>query len=458
MKKNQLNLIIFLFVALLFSVGLVLVSDYSALVLAAVLGLILIIIFWNFPEIGIYAMIFLYPFNYLEFYYGSLNVPYCDLVGLILFASWSLKTAYYWFIGKERLSLKNFPGWILMLLFVLSAVLSLVNVENSLLMYALKYILRPIIFFYLIYVILPFNLLNTEKKIFTAFKVMFFLGLTLSVMGIWSLIFPPIEGLRRVVPISIFGLYPLGTNHNLFAEIFVCLIPVSLILFWQEKKSLVTKNLYLLGALVMAGVNLLTLSRAGWLALAFQGLILVVLNYRREVIKFFSNYLFYLSLALLTPFLYLMYQLLNSYIVVSSNLNRLKLIDISWEMFTAHPLVGRGIGEFIIVVSGVKWYIIEYGGPLDAHGFLFKTLAEVGLLGTAAFVALLSYYLVIIALGYKKSQNKPFQPVILGLLLVVIGVITFQLSGTGYYLAKLWLPIGLALAGLRVYGLKYLKS
>lgn len=458
MEKINKNLIYFLIIAAIFCTGAAFSPDYAVYLLSGLLLLLLIIFFIRYPEIGIYLMIFLYPFNYFEFYYGSIDVPYADMVGLILFVSWVIKTGYLLFTRRERISLKNFPGWAFMLLFVLSAVLSLINVDQELLTYSIKYILRPILFFYLIFVILPFNIINTEKKLFTAFKVMYALGITLSLMGIWSLIFPPIVGLRRVVPISIFGIYPLGTNHNLFAEIFVCLIPVAMILFWQENKSLVLKNFYLMGALLMSGVNLLTLSRGGWLALFSEFIILIAIKYRKEVAKYFTNYLFYLALALSTPILYLMYQLLTSYVVVSSNLNRLKLIDIAWNMFQANPIIGHGIGSFTVVVSGVQWYIIEYGGPLDAHGFLFKTLAEIGILGTICFVSLLLYYLSVLALAYKKSQNKDYNWVIIGMLLAVIGCIIFQFFGTGYYIAKLWLPIGIAVASLKVYGLRYVKS
>jgi len=456
--QDNKNLIFVIILAIILIFSFTFTSEISLYFLLLLLLVVLIILFSFYPILGVYLMVFLYPFNYFEFIYGQINVPYVDLVGLVLFISWGLKKIYWHFIGKEKLSIADFPMWFLMFLFVLSAALSLINIERELLLTGLKYILRPLIFFYLIYVILPFNIIDNAKKLFQVLKIMFVLGLGLSLMGLWSLAFPPIEGLRRVVPISILGIYPLGTNHNLYAEVLVCLIPLALILFWQEKKDLFWKNIYLFGALIMTGVNLLTLSRAGWLTIALQIVILAILKYRGEIKKLLVNYLFYLGLAIITPILYLMYRLLTSYVVVSSNLNRLKLIEIAFDMLADHPFIGNGVGTFITVVSQVQWYIIEYGGALDAHGFVFKTLAEVGVLGTIAFILLLVYPVYLLIKGYQKSLNHNYNWVVLGMLLAVIGVISFQLFGTGYYIAKLWLPIGLGLATLKIYKLEFIKK
>ncbi|MFC1598718.1 O-antigen ligase family protein [Patescibacteria group bacterium] len=456
--KDNKNLIFIILLAAILTLSFTLTNELSLYFLLTLLVIVLVIVFSLYPIIGIYLMVFLYPFNYFEFIYGNINVPYVDLVGLVLFFSWGIKKLYWQYTGKQKLSLADFPLLSLMFLFTISAVLSLINIESELLLSGIKYVLRPLIFFYLIYIILPFNIIDNTKKLFHALKIMFVLGLGLSLMGLWSLAFPPLEGLRRVVPISIFGIYPLGTNHNLYAEVFVCLIPLALILFWLEKKDLFWKNIYLFGALIMTGVNLLTLSRAGWLTIALQLVVLAILKYRKEMKDLVKNYLFYIGLAILTPVLYLMYQLLTSYVVISSNLNRLKLIEIAFDMFADHPIIGSGVGSFIVVVSQVQWYIIEYGGALDAHGFVFKTLAEIGILGTFAFIALLAYPVYLLIKAYQKSVKQEYNWVVLGMLLAVIGVIIFQLSGTGYYIAKLWLPIGLALATLKIYKLDFIKK
>ncbi len=451
---NLKSLFFVIFLAAVFAAGFAMAGDFSFYILVGLLAVLIFLFFIIYPESGIYLIAFLYPFIYLEFIYQNFNIPYVDLIGLILLLAFGIRFLYLIVVKKMTISWKNFPAAFFMFLFVLASIASLWNVEREWLSLAIKYIFRPILFFYLVYVVLPFNIIDSFKKLYNTFKVLFVLGLALSFMGIWSLIFPPFEGIRRAIPFAIAGVYPLGTNHNLLAEILVALIPVALILFWHEKDSFF-KNVYLLGALLMIAVNLLTLSRSGWLALFVEMLILAWLKYRQEVKHIFRDYLFYFVLALFLPVLYLMYSLFTSQIISSSNLNRLKLIEISLTLFREHPLFGQGIGTFTNILAGIQWYIMEYGSVLDAHGFIFKTLAETGIFGTLTFLALLGYIVYVMFQAYKKSQKTQYSWLVLGMLLAVVGVIVFQFFGTSYFLGKMWLPIGLALASLKLTKLKF---
>jgi O-antigen ligase len=444
--KNFWILIAIIFLLLIFISFL---GEQAYYILAGLVLLFLIIFFWFYPQIGIYLIVFLFPFNYWEFVYGSINIPYVDLVALILFIAWFVKFIYLIFTKKQKLVLKNFPGWFFMLLFVMAGALSLMSVDRELFWQSLKYFFRPIIFFYLMFIALPYNIIDSFKKLYNVFNIMFVLGILLSLTGLWSLIFPPFLGIRRAVPISIFGIWPLGTNHNSLAEVFVCLIPIALILFWKEK-DIFMKNIYLVGALLMTGINLLTLSRSGWLAILLELFILLVLKYRESAKRFFTSYLFYLILILVAPILYLMYQLATSNIIVTSNLSRFKLIEIALHMFKQHPFFGAGVGTFVPFVNQTTWYIVEYGNALDAHGFIFKTLAETGIFGTLSFLAILAYIIYRLILAYKKYSNTQYAWLIAGLLCLAVGDIVFQLFSTSYYLARFWLPLGLTLTAIKL--------
>jgi len=383
-------------------------------------------------------------------------VPYVDIVALILFISFSAKLIFLYFSQGRKISMRDFPLWFFMLLFALSGALSLTNVDREYFNESLKYLIRPICFFYL-FIFLPFNIIDDFKKLFQTYKIMFVLGIILSLMGVWSLIFPPFTGIRQAVPLSIFGVWPLGTNHNSLAEILICLIPIALILFWQEKDIFI-KNLYLLGALLMTAVNLLTLSRGGWLALMVELLILLILKYRESTKRFLMSYLFYMILLLIAPILFLMYQLMTSTVIVSSNLSRLKLAEIAINVFKQYPLIGAGVGTFIGIVAQTTWYVVEYGNPLDAHGFIFKTMAETGILGTLSFLAILGSALYLLTKGYIKNNRTHYSWLILGVLLMAVGDITFQLFSTNYYIARFWLPLGLALTTLKLADIKFLNQ
>jgi hypothetical protein len=442
-------------IAAFFSLGFSQGELASYFILAVLAVIVAISILMKYPQWGIYLMALLFPFTYLELVYADFNVPYVDMAALLLFIAWSLKALYLHFSYKRRLSLKNFPGWFFMALFVFICAISLMNVDQEFLSFCLKYLFRPIIFFYLMFVVLPFNIVDTFKKFYTSLKIMFALGIGLSVMGIWSLFAQTVVGLRRVLPLSIFGAYPLGTNHNQLAEVFIILIPMALILFWQEK-NVFWKNVYLGGALLMAGVNLLTLSRSGWIALGLQMFILLLFKYRHEMKRIFTPVALYFLAILLVPAGVLMYLLVQAGITESATLNRLKLIEVSLLLFEKYPLFGAGIGVFTQIMAQVKWYLIEYGDVLDSHGFIFKNLAETGLLGTATFCFLVFYFIYILYKGYKQAPNSAYSWIILGCFLAVVGIFAFQLFGTSYYISKTWLPVGLSLAALKLCKIKYL--
>lgn len=452
-KGKYLGLLILLIAAWL-NTGFAFTADWTVYAVAFIVLLLLITFFSKYPEIGIYLIAFLFPFTDWQFIYQDINVPYGDLLALILFVAWIIRVVYLNFAKRQKILL---PGLLFMALFVMSAVLSLFGVERELFLYSVKYIFRPIIFFYLMFIILPYNIIDTFSKFFKTLRVLFVLGVSISAMGIVSLFVTPLEGVKRVVPISIFGIYPLGTNHNLIAEVLVALIPFALILFWYEK-DIFWRNIYLLGVLLMAGINLLTLSRAGWIALGLQVLMLMFFKYRRQTKKFLTSYALLLISIFIAPIIYLMYQLAVSNVITSSNLNRLKLIEVALNLFYQSPIIGKGIGVYTQILAQVKWYLIEYGGVLDAHGFVFKTLAETGIIGTIAFGILLYYIILVMYKAYKQNEYSQYSWLILGGLLVVVGSIVFQFFGTSYYIAKLWLPIGLALTSLKLCKIKFFNN
>ncbi|MFA5187856.1 MAG: O-antigen ligase family protein [Patescibacteria group bacterium] len=453
--KNKIFWLIIILAALI-TASLSLTNEGSWYPLIFLIFILLFLIFLSRPELGIYLIALLFPYNDWLFIYYEYNIPYVDLIALLLFIAWLARVIYLYLEKREKLSLKNFPLLGLMLVFIIASFLSLLNIEGQWLLMGIKYIFRPIIFFYLMFVILPFNIIDNYKKLDNTFKIICFTGMILAFIGIVSLIIPPFENINRAMPISIFGIWPLGSNQNALAEIFVVTIPLALILFWKEK-DIFMKAVYLICVLLMAGVNMLTLSRAGWIAFAMELLLLVILKYRHEVKKFFTNSLSYIIGLLLVPVIYLMYQLFASGIVSASDSNRLKLIDIALTLFSSHPFLGNGAGTFTLILGQIRWYLIEYGGVLDAHSYLFKTLAETGVVGTLSFIALLAYVCYIIFRGYIKAKDSQASLVILGCFLAVIGAFIFQFFGTSYYLAKMWLPVGLALASLQIFNLYKVK-
>ncbi len=424
-----------------------------------ILSVILILIFFfRFINLGLYLIVLFYPFIYLQLFIGrDINIPYVDLLAVFVFLAWALRSLllppygglrFVKEIGRgAKFSWENFPGFLFFLLFILASLLSLINTDNFL--FSLKYILRPLSFFYLMFVVLPYNVINSKKVLMNVFWSLFSVGVFVALMGLWSVLFPAGTGLfRRALPLPIFGISVLGTNHNLIAEVLISVIPIGFILIWEAKDILIRKFL-IIGVLLMSVVNLLTFSRTGWIALAFELLVLVLVKYRKNIRSLFELGL--VIFLILSPLVLYGYIFMTSEIVRSSNLNRLALTKIALETFAKHPIVGAGAGTFVEQVARDRWYVVDFGNPSEAHGVVQKLLAETGLFGFLTFFVMLGYIIWRLIRAYRNSEKgSSYKYILLALILSSGGSIIFQLFNTSYFVSKLWLPLGVALAAARL--------
>ena len=441
MNKNQKN-IFWLGITALF-LGAVIVFLRPEVIwgfLATVL--VLLVFFWRL-EWGLYLMTALYPFIYWQLVFGSLNVPWVDAIALLLFTAWLIKILIQHFRGEKSLTLKDFPGWIFFILFLISGILSLLNAPDWLA--SLKYLLRPLAFFYLMFVFLPVNLISNLRILKNVLWILYGVGILTALMGLWSLAFPASHELfRRALPPLINGFNPLGSSHNVLAEVLVGIIPIGWLLAITDKQGLRQRWLWL-GLILMLAINLMTFSRAGWLALILEVITLIIFYYRQYWRKIFGTFL--AILILLLPIWFLLGEFLNSPLVKSSNSNRWYLTTIAWQSFKSHPWTGAGAGTFIQKVAQDQWYLLDFGSPLEAHGVIQKLGAELGILGIATFLGLLAFCFWYLWQTYKKlPEHSNWRTLILCLSVSALGSAFFQLFNTSYFISKLWLPIGVAMA------------
>lgn len=442
--------------------------------------LVLIATFAVWPMLGWSLVVLSYPFIYLQLFIGrEINIPYVDLLAMLTFAGVAIQKFLPFrsgngggatrpakfqrsgrggatggnfspsFRGGARggaWSLLSLPGLVPFVLFITVAALSLQNVEHLAL--GFKYLLRPLSFFYLMFVVLPILVIDTPKRLFTTLRMMFLVGGIAAAMGIWSMLFPPEPGaFRRAVPIAIFGTTPLGTNHNLIAEVLVSVIPIGIILAAFVHGRL--RRWYVVGTAALALITLLTFSRNGWLTLAIEGAILLVVLARDRGISWRRIASYAAPAAALAVLAIAVFS--TTTVAQSSNLNRLRLTEIAVAQFRDHPWVGAGVGTFIEAVSRDRWYIADFGKPQEAHGLVQKLLAETGALGLLTFVWLLIAIVRHIVRVYRRSEVAPaWRLILLALLCSAFGSIIFQLFNTSYFVSKLWLPLGLALAATRL--------
>lgn len=395
-----------------------------------------------FGLVLVYLLVALYPFINLQFEWGEINVPWADMVALVM-----LPYVIYLVVKSGKFSLKdNFPGFFFYLLWLASGALSLMNVPFDI-EPAVQYFFRPIGFFWLMYLVAPWNILKDygNKKVFqNIFYIFLGLGLFASLMGFWSYLFSPAVSFlaRRAGTTAFFGLWPLGGSHNQIAEVLVAAVPFVLVLFWLERRGL-GKRLLLVAAIFMSAVTLLTFSRSGWISLGLEFLLLLFLVYRAKLVTIFKYTL--AMILVLAPLGVYMALFSRQEFVSSSTENRATLIRMAWDFFRDHPAFGNGPGVYRQMVLRDRFYVLEYGEYADAHGFIQQTAAEQGLFGLAAFLALLAYACYMITKAYLKNRDDPYWgKVLLGAALVAAGTISFQVFQTSYYNSKLWVPLGMA--------------
>ena len=416
-------------------------------VLLVDLGLIIFWLSYHFFSAAFLAVVLLHPFVGYEFVAGGLNVPYGDLLATVVLAAWLLRTFLHW--PQTRLNWKrDLPGVIFVGLFFISGALSIINAELPLT--SLKYLLRPLIFFYMCFVVLPVNIIKDEKQLKRIYQAFFVLGIFTALIGLASF-FLTTGGpwyTKRALPLPIFGMNIFGGNQNALAEVLTICIPFTLILLSLTKKIRL-QGFYLVGLMLMSAILLLTFSRSGWIALLMEMIILFIFGFGAKIPKTFILPIITSIVLIPTIFYFSVWQQVAW--VRESNENRLILTEISWDNFIEHPVIGNGLNSYRDLISQVFAYTVEFGEPLDSHGFVQKILVEQGLMGLISFVAFLIYifYVYLKAFIAEKDRHERFYLVCL--IMMLSGIVMFELFSTSYYIAKMWLPIGVGLAAIKLY-------
>jgi O-antigen ligase len=345
--------------------------------------------------------------------------------------------------------LKKFPGWQFFIAVAIAGVLAIIN--NQYPLPAFKYWLRPILFFYLTYILLPVNIIQTKTELKRIMKLMVGTGLVAGVLGLLGVFFG--EGfwfLGRAGGLSIFGVNPLGGNHNAVAEVLIAILPMAFVLYILMRK-IQHRGWYLLAILFSMGVILLTFSRSGWLALVIMLLILYFARFSKKFDKRSAILVFVVVAIVVLTFYALIWSQVEE--VRGSTSSRWLMTGVAWHNFLDRPIIGNGLNTFNEIVGGTFVYFVEFGDPLDSHGFLQKVMTEMGLLGLFSFISMLGYFGYEYVKAYNRAEKKE-RLIVLGFIMMFCGVVFFQLFSTSYYIVKMWLPIGVGLVGVKLYSQK----
>lgn len=452
-KSRSFTLVTFAFFLFLVFV---IFSLYWEVAMGIILLFALLLIFAFYPEFGLYSMIIFLPFIDWHFeFFSRFEVPFIDLLALLVILSFSFRSVYFLLFNREKLKL-NFPLFFPFALFFLAVTVSNLFSENIL--SNIWYSVRWILLFYFAYIIFPINVIK-EKRIFKNALICFCVsGLIISVMGFISLFMQDWQNeFIRVSPLGFFNIYPIGKNHNLIVEVLVVSLFFTMALkrcFSEETKRRLLDLLIIFQGLILIG----TFSRAAWIALFLQAA--VYLFYTRYVKdKSIKKVVLpiVISLIIIFPLVLYMFKLQGEYSIgTTSTESRMLSLEIALESFWQKPFLGHGSGQFVNLIGENVRFVAKYGEPLDSHGVWQKVLVENGIVGASAFVF---FVLAISNLFIKKfRQYKKYYRALLPIILGVFGMAVIQFFNTSYYKGKMWLPVALVLASFSIIEINLAKK
>lgn len=378
---------------------------------------------------------------------GSVDLLLGEVVAIVVLIAWGLRTIAHWIKRHDP----NWEPWIPLLWPMMGIVAThLLSTQSSFhpdVLLVIKYTIRPILWCYIVYVVLTVNAIRSSRRLRMVLGIIATTGMFAAFMGFVSLWFPQMAGqpFPRAVPLSVFGISVLGDNHNLIAEWFVVSVSSTIALSLLTKSDRLRRILKAM-ALFQIVIALLTFARTLWIVFAFEAVLAGWFIWRDLFKKYLPIVL--ISCLFLLPLGVLMTTFSSSKFVQSSTSTRLMLSQIAMNIWAQSPWVGSGAGTFVERIGSTTIFLIEYGAPLDSHGWLQKLLAEVGIIGLLAVVFFFWRIFVFIQKELKTTfaYHSAERDVFLIFAITVYGELIYQLFNTNYWSGKLWLPIGLLFA------------
>lgn len=428
-------IIIILFVGVVFAFRYTYFSFYLALFLLPFLGITV-----SFPTASLRLG--------QRAFGGSIDLYLGEVILLFVLAAWAMKIFVLWYERRDKKWRPRLPLLKPYLTLAAAHFVSIFSPYKPDAVLALKFVVRPVIFCYLAFIALPVNLIRSRRRLRAVLMIMMVVGCAAALNGLVSLGSIDVLGswVWRARPMALFGVNPIGENHNVLAELLLATGPMTLALGALVKKVRNRRVLYGLAALQTL-VALLTLARTAWLVFLAQLIFMFATEWRHTVKKYLAELV--LAIILLSPLAWFQLQFSFSPTAQSSNSTRWMLTDIAYQSFLEHPIMGSGAGTFMNRVGNAFIFFQEFGNPLDAHGFIQKLMVETGLLGLLAYAFLLWRGAV---LARKKLHALTDHARLAGYALVAAagGAICYQFLNTAYWTAHMWLPVGIMLAGLEV--------
>jgi O-antigen ligase len=402
---------------------------------------------------------------------AGITVRASQIFSLFALIAWIL----IFLIKKKDFNAKN-PLLIPIFIFFGSALISLINAQN---------IQRGIItllftiFTIAISIVIP-NIIKSKNNLEKVIKIILISSVIVSLFGIYQFIGDVVglpeelTGLREHYTKKVFGfprVHSVSTEPLYFAN--YLLIPISILLAFVLSKKKIKLPFSIIATIFILALTtlslILTLSRGGYLALAFL-FFLFGIFFIRSVLTLKNVIIIstILITAIVSAYGFLLFtdreknieiflKQATTYTAGAGVEERFDTYDQSISMIKEYPVIGGGIGNFGSYVARNPNMQPKDGWAIVNNEFL-EIWAEQGIIGLLIFLSLIFIIIIrsIKALG-RKNIDPYLKTILIGLLFAFLAILVQYQTFSTLYVLHIWFLVGLIVATQNMI-FKYNKS
>lgn len=253
--------------------------------------------------------------------------------------------------------------------------------------------------------------------------------------------------------ISTFG------NSTYFAGYLVLMLPFILsnvLIHIQQKKSLIAQTVLVLLLFTMIFLLIKTGSRIAWGASITSGLLFIFLNIKRHRLRWtivgIVSTTSMLLLVLFSDMIGKQFEAIIGYTPTSSIARRLTFYEGAWNAFLSSPILGNGLGNFILFLPKFRSPDYWTSGAEDivphTHNEFLEILSETGSVGFVAFAAMIIIFFII-AYNVFKTCTSNIRLIMSGYLAGIVAVLIDNLASMNLrtipVAVTFWMFLGLTL-------------
>ena len=380
---------------------------------------------------------------------GAIDITPAEVVVFVVLCAWAARLLFF-MVSRTKVAWRPWlPLAMSFSLLLLAHIASLFSSASPDPWLVVKYTLRPVALAYVAWVLVPVNFITSRRRLLLALCTVVGVAVFFA-LDAWRSLLTFGQGIMsmRLHPVPWLGVSPIGENHNVLAELLVAIWPFALILAEFSSRPRMRRAWYAV-AVFLCVTALFTFARSAWIALVVQCAFLACTVWKHVLPYAWKHrWLIAVGAAPIVGYM-LFFSALPG--VESSTDARATMLGVAWQAFRDSPLIGIGVGSFTDTLGRTKAYTLDFGTPFDSHGILQKLMAETGLFGLLAFIGVIGalVWRVRHAFAVIIRDHQSLEPLYFAIA-AAGGALLYQLFNTTYWTAKLWLPIGLLLAVIRI--------